>query len=66
MGPKCFRWRFDILSGPVAFEFLRDLMIFITSKGAKGLFSVGSARILCMFLIIFLFWLEVGLWLIFA
>ena len=61
MGPKCFKWRFDMLSGPVAFEFLRDLMIFVTPKGVKGLFSVGSECILCMFLIIFLFWVVVGL-----
>ena len=55
-----------MLSGPDAFEFLRDLMIFVTSDGVKGLFIVGFACILCIFLIIFLFWVEVGLWLIFA
>lgn len=36
IGPRCFRWKFEMRSGPSAFEFLMFLMISATSACVKG------------------------------
>lgn len=59
MGPRCFRWRFEILSGPVAWEFFRDLIHRAISSGEKG-GGVLSSGIFFRFLMIVLFWFCVG------
>ena len=35
-GPRCFKWRMVMLSGPVAVEFLLFLMASVTEWGVKG------------------------------
>ena len=40
-GPRCFRCRFEILSGPSALEFLRDFIASEVSLVVKG----GGARV---------------------
>ena len=63
-GPKCLRCMLEILSGPVACEFLRDLIVLVVSSVVNGGFDLSS----CIFLFslsIFLFCFCVGSWLIF-
>ena len=35
-GPKCLRWKFDMLSGPVARDLFSELIMFWVSSGVKG------------------------------
>ena len=49
LGPRCFRWRIVILSGPAAVEFLHFRIVSATMCGEKGfrlLFSLWVAWIL--------------------
>ena len=36
IGPRCFKWRFEMLSGPVDFEFLAFLICVFSCVGWKG------------------------------
>ena len=57
---RCFRWIFDILSGPVAGEFLIVLMVFCVFVGVMTLKLFWLLRSFFSFLIIFLFCGWVG------
>lgn len=59
---RCFMWRLEMLSGPVAGEFFRELIASIVSVKVN-LVRVSLDLVLCSVLSIFLFWGWVGLWL---
>ena len=42
-GPRCFRWRLEILSGPKALEEDKDWIILWVCSGLNGGFRVGSS-----------------------
>jgi len=58
-GPRCFKWRIVMLSGPVAVEFLQFLMASVTEWGVKGE-KFGSN--LCMRWILRIILRVVGSW----
>lgn len=60
---KCFRWRLEMLSIPVAGEFLRSRIAFWVSVDSMGFVKVWGMLVFLNFLIIFLFWEWVGMWL---
>lgn len=56
-GPRCFRCKFEILSGPSALEFLRDLIASEVSLVVKGGGAWVSIFCFLRFLMIFLLFL---------
>ena len=62
-GPRCFRCKFEMWSGPSAFEFLRLFMMSMVSAGEKG-GSVFSGFSFFSRLMIFLLSGWVGWWLV--
>ena len=53
--PKCLRWMFEMLSGPVAGEDFNVLIVFVVSFGVRGSGGCGGGLIFLSCLIIFLF-----------
>ena len=54
-GPRCFKWMFEMWSGPVALEFFRFLSIVSTCVGLKGGSCSLSKLVFRMFLVVILF-----------
>ena len=61
VGPRCFRCRFEILSGPSALEFLRDLMASDVARVVNGGGACLSIFCFLRYLMIYLLFWRVGL-----
>ena len=47
-GPRCFRWRYDIPSGPVKREFLMFMMDLAVMSGVKKLMFLSRVIVSCL------------------
>ena len=64
--PRCLMWMFEMLSGPVAGEFLIVLIVCVKSSIEKVVWGFVSSLVFFSLRLIFLFDLCVGCWLVFA
>ena len=66
MVPKCLMWMFEMLSGPVAGEFLIVFMVRVVSSVEKVVWEFVFSLVFFRLRLIFLFVLCVCCWLVFA